>query len=135
LDKAKVLGILGGFIFFIIIILIFILINSDFDTQLISSVEYGVSAHKLIPQIENEHQKEILKAKRHLESHVTDVKYWESPNLTSEDNFAYYTGQYNTQIKSINELENIREQYVRKKISKIEFLDKINDLKPILEST
>ena len=133
MDKPKLLGILGGLIVFFIIILVIVIINSDFDTQLINSVESGTSADKLIPQIENEHRIEILNAKRHLESHVTDVKYWESPNLTSEDNFAYYTWIYNTRVKRINELEIVREQYVQKKISKVDFLDKINDLKTILE--
>ena len=123
MDKPKLLGIIGGLIVFIIIILVIVLLNSDFDTKLISSVEAGVPAEKLIPGIEAEREKEIEAAKKELESHIMDPNYWNKPGVASINDFNYEKSNYKITIKAIYKLEDLRKKYVQRKISKYEFLN------------
>ena len=123
LDKPKSLGIIGGLIVFIIIILVIVLLNSDFDNQLINSVEAGVPAEKLIPGIEAEREKEISNAKKDLESHIMDPNYWSKPGAASIEDFNYEKNNNKIDLNSINKLEYLRKKYVHRKISKYEFLN------------
>ena len=117
------MGIMGGSIVFITIILVIILFNSDFDTQLISSVEAGVPAEKLIPGIEAEREKEILDAKKELSSNIMNPNYWSKPGVASINDFNAEKNNYKISIDSIYELESLRKQYVHRKISKYDFLN------------
>ena len=124
MDKPKLLGIVGGLIVFIIIILVIVLLNADFDNQLINSVEVGVPAEKLIPGIEAEREKEISDTKKNLESHVMDPNYWSKPGIASINDFNFEKSNYIEALNSIYKLETLRKQYVLRKISKYEFLTK-----------
>jgi hypothetical protein len=134
LDKPKILGILGGLIVFILIILVFILIYSDFDQQLILLKETGTPSNELINKIQTESKIEKLQVKNHLMEHVLDENYWSKPSLASPDDFNYYTDIYNKQIETINQCENIRKEFLYNHMPKKEFLTKIKALKLRLES-
>ena len=132
MDKPKLLGVIGGLIAFIIIILVLVLLNSDFDQRLIEQVEAGTPAVKLIPEIEKERSLEEDKAAKHLESHVFNVKYWDGPKSVSNYDFAYYKDIYNSQMYAISQLYDLRIKYVKKEITKFEFQQKIGEIKQIL---
>lgn len=104
----------------------------DFDQKLINEVDSGVPANELIPQIEEEAAKEKLKSKKHLESHVMDMKRWDKFNISPEDDLKYEITFYKEQITIISQYEETRKKFVKKEISKQEFLKQIRDYKVII---
>lgn len=132
MNKGKILGIIGGISLFLIILFIINYGTSDFDQKLINEVEMNTSSQDLIPLIKKETFIEKTNAKRHLESHVMDMKYWSKTNIDPQDDLEYYTQIYEQQIAAISEYEKIRIQYVKKEINKEQFLLKIKELKPKL---
>lgn len=125
LDRGILLGVIGGLIVFISILSFIIYNNSDFDDQLIKKVDNGIPAEKLIPQIDNETEKLKLKAKKRLESYVMDKKYWGTGELASPDDYQRYTLSYENDIKMISEYEKARKKFVKREITKKEFLEEI----------
>ncbi|WJI08653.1 hypothetical protein FGU46_00375 [Methanobacterium sp. CWC-01] len=128
MNKSIWIGAVGGLCIFIIILWAIFFYNSDFDQELIQSSESGVACEKLIKQIDKESDNQKSLAENHLEGHFTDIKYWNNPNdpekeLTLEIDF------YQQQIKAINNCTELRKKYVRKEISKEEFLAQIKQYK------
>lgn len=113
---------------FFLIILLILNFNSDFDQKLINDFESGVPVNELIARIENETEKERLEAKKCLESHLWDMKYWRQSNLPPEEELKYEIEIYNGQMRSISECDKLRKQFVKREISKEDFLSKIKDL-------
>ncbi len=126
------MGIIGGISLFLIILFIINYVNSDFDQKLINEVEMNTSSQDLIPLIKKETSIEESHAKKHLESHIMDMKYWSKTDIDPQDDLEYYTQIYEQQKEAISEYEKIRIQYVKKEISKEQFLLKIKELKPKL---
>ncbi len=128
MNKSTWVGVIGGLCIFIIILWAIFFYNSDFDQELIQSSESGVPCEKLINQIDKESLNQKLTAENHLQSHFADIKYWNNPNdpekeLTPEIDY------YQQQIKAINNCTELRKKYVRKEISKKEFLAQIQQYK------
>ena len=76
-NKGVIIGVIGGLAIFIIILIFFIYINSDFDRNLINQVDSGVPANKLIPQIDKETEKMKSNAQKRYQSHILDSKEFE----------------------------------------------------------
>jgi len=128
MSKSRWIGAVGGLCIFIIILWAIFFYNSDFDQELIDSSEAGVPCDKLISKIEQESKNQELEAKSHLEGHFADIRYWNASNdpekdLTTDIDF------YEQQIKAIKNCEELRKKYIRKEISKEEFLAQIKDYK------
>ncbi len=114
--------------------MIFIFINPDFDEQLIKEVDSGVPANKMIKQIENESQNQKALALNDLKYHINDMQYWSKPNLASENDFRHYIEAYDTQMRTIEEYEKLRKQYINNEVSKDCFHNKAEILKTRLET-
>jgi len=132
LIKGKWVGAIGGLVVFLIILSVIIYFNSDFDQQLIQDVESGIPAGKLIPKIDNETAKLKVDAKRRLESHVMDMKFWGNGDLASENDYKYYTFVYENEMDMISEYDKVRKRFVKKEISKEKFLQGIKSPKEYL---
>lgn len=74
LNKIWIVAI--GAIFVSIIIMSIIYMNSDFDRSLVQSVKEGKSSSSLIPAINQEQDKEMENAKKHLNSKIYDMANW-----------------------------------------------------------
>jgi hypothetical protein len=134
LDKGKWVGIAGGVIFFLILLFFFVYINSDFDQELINDMDYGTPPSSLITQIEAKSYEEKLTAKKELESHVTSTSYWSKPGLASTDDFNYDKRNYDISITAINKLQELRKEFVEKKISKDEFIMRAPQYKEYIQN-
>lgn len=134
LNKGKFFAIAGGLGVFILIIIFFIYLNSDFDHQLINEVKTGVSSDNITLQIEAESEKEKKVVFKHLESHINDEGYWSKTNKTSKDDFQFHIETYNMQIQTIKNCEKLRKQYINHEISEDYYLEEINFLKARLET-
>ena len=99
--------------------------HSDFNQQLISSVDSGIPADQLLPLIYQEHYKECLNAKSYLESHTMDMSLWGNGDLASDSYYAYYTKNYEQELNYYNKLETMRIKFAERQISKEEFLNKV----------
>jgi hypothetical protein len=133
MQKGHWLGIIGGISFFLVLYF-FLFINPDFDQQLINQVEAGTSSQKLIQEIEKERSLEQDKAAKDLKSHFMYFNYWEGPKSVTNDDLAKHKEIYNSRLNAVSQLYELRMKYIRKEITKDEFSEKINDLKPLLES-
>lgn len=123
MDRGTSIGLAGGISLFLIIILFLMWQNSDFDQSLINSVESGVAPEKLIPAINSEKEKQEVRVKKNLQSHVLDPDYWSQPNVASEKDFNYYKNRYEEQMQSIVEYQDLRIKFVYGNVSKQEFLE------------
>lgn len=123
MDRGTSIGLAGGISLFLIIILFLMWQNSDFDQSLINSVESGVAPEKLIPAINSEREKQEVRVKKNLKSHVLDPVYWSQPNVASEKDFNYYKNRYEEQMQSIVEYQDLRIKFVYGNVSKQEFLE------------
>lgn len=123
MDRGTSIGLAGGISLFLIIILFLMWQNSDFDQSLINSVESGVAPEKLIPAINSEREKQEVRVKKNLQSHVLDPDYWSQPNVASEKDFNYYKNRYEEQMQSIVEYQDLRIKFVYGNVSKQEFLE------------
>jgi hypothetical protein len=127
LDRGMIIGSISGLAIFIVIILIIFLSPSDFDEDLVSSVNSGTPADKLIPQIEKEHDIECSNVKNNLNSRMMGMKEWGNGDLGSDSYYDFYTKKYEEEIHYYNELEALRIQFAQRQISKDEFLSKIEN--------
>ena len=134
MEKGKLVGIIGGICFFLIILLVVFYLNSDFDQQLIDSVNAGTPADKLIPQIENETAKEKLNARKHLDSSMNDMKYWKKSDINPEDDSKLDMNFYEVQMEAITNCSELSKQFVRKQISKEQFLSQLQEYKLIINA-
>lgn len=125
MDRGRLLGVIGGLTVFIIICSFIIYGHSDFNEQLIQQVDNGVSADKLIPQIDEETVKLQINAKRRLESYVMDKKNWGNGELASPRDYQYYIQNYESEMKVISDYDSIRKKFAKREITKKEFLDEI----------
>lgn len=123
MDRGTSIGLAGGISLFLIIILFLMWQNSDFDQSLINSVESGVAPEKLIPAINSEKEKQEVRVKKNLQSHVLDPDYWSQPNVASEKDFNYYKNRYEEQMQSIVEYQDLRIKFIYGNVSKQEFLE------------
>lgn len=123
MDRGTSIGLAGGISLFLIIILFLMWQNSDFDQSLINSVESGVAPEKLIPAINSEREKQEVRVKKNLQSHVLDPDYWSQPNVASEKDFNYYKNRYEEQMQSIVEYQDLRIKFIYGNVSKQEFLE------------
>jgi len=128
MNKSTWIGIVGGLSIFVIILWAIIFYNSDFDQELIQSSEAGVPCEKLINQIDKESLNQKSIAENHLEGHFEDIKYWNDTN-DPEEELKDELFFYQQQIKAINNCTELRKKYVRKEISKEEFLAQIQQYK------
>lgn len=129
---GKLAGVFGGLIFFLVILFLMLYPNSDFDNKLVTMVDSGVSADKLIPMIEKKSINENLKAKKHLEGHIMDKKHWYGYNISPESDLNYEITLYKEQIEAISKLKELRKKYAKREISKEEFQEKIRIYKFII---
>lgn len=129
LERGQLLGIIGGLIVFLVILSFIIYYHSDFDSQLIDQVASNVPAEKLIQQIDNQTQNYQLKAKQRYESNVLSKKNWGNGSLDSPKNYQYYTQGYESDLKMIDKLDNIRKKFANHEINKEEFLKEIKETK------
>ncbi len=127
--KVKWPGIFFGILVFFTILVAINFLNSDFDAHLIQSVEKGVPAEDLIPEIDKETENLRLDAQKRLDSNVMNMKMWGNGNLVSEDDLTYYTQTYETEMKVISDYDKIRKKFAKREISKEEFLQEINNIK------
>ncbi len=122
LDRGVLIGSIGGLIIFLILISYIIYNDSDFDEQLINEINDGEQVNTLLSQIDDETQKMQNNANRRYLSVVMDKKYWGNGDLAKPEDYQYYTKNHENDIKMIKELANIRKQFVRREITKEEFL-------------
>lgn len=113
-----------GVLFFILLFLI-LNTNVDFDHELVNQLDEGVSQAVLMDEIENETRKEELIEKNHLKCHIMDMKYWGDYNCSPENDLKYDIMVYKTSMCRIKEKEELRKKFVRKEISKEQFLKDI----------
>lgn len=116
-NKGLILGIISGMIIFIIALIFIFYTNSDFDEQLIKQVDKGVPADKLMPQIDKETQNMNSKARKHL-SDIINMK------LSKNDSIIYQKN-YEAEIRTISQYDDIRKKFARREINKNEFLKEI----------
>ena len=125
MDKGIIIGSFSGLAIFIVIVLLIIYSHSDFNQQLVSSVESGTPIDQLVPQIYQEHYKECLNAKSRLESQTMDMSLWGNGELAPDSYYAYYTKNYEEEVDYYNKLEDLRIKFAKRQISKEEFLNKV----------
>jgi hypothetical protein len=125
MDRGIMIGSISGLAIFIVLILIIFFNHSDFNQNLISSVAYGTPADQLIPQIEQQHSIECTQAKNNLAARMMSMDQWGNGDLTADSYSDFYTQNYKQEIKYYNDLELLRIKFVKRQISKEEFL---NDL-------
>jgi hypothetical protein len=129
LDKGRILAISCSILIFLILLSFIFYSHSDFDQQLISQVDEGVPAEKLIPQIDKETTELKLKAKKRLESIVMDKKFWGNGTFTPQSDYVDYTENYQKEMELINKYDTTRKAYAKREISKEEFLENITIFK------
>ena len=125
MDKGIIIGPLSGLAIFIIMIMVIFYSHSDFNQNLINSVDSGTPSDQLLPEIYQEHYKECMNAKSYLYSHTMDMNMWGNGDLASDSFYNYYTKNYEQEVDYYNKLEDIRIKYVERQISKEEFLNEI----------
>lgn len=123
-----ILGIAGGVTVFVLVLIVILYTNSDFDQQLINEVDSGVPADKLIPQIDQETEKLKLDAQRRLESHVINT----NSNMKSND-YESYEQTYQNEMKMISEYDDARKKFAERQITKEQFLQEIKTPKELLQ--
>jgi hypothetical protein len=131
MDKGVLLAIIGGLTVFFIVLGLILHTPSDFDQYLIEQVEKGVSADKLIPQIDQETVKLKKKLEGDFASKVAnkDVK---KTNMSRND-YEHYTETYENGLKMISEYDAACKKYVRREITKEQFLLEIKNSKEFIE--
>ncbi|MEN6328840.1 MAG: hypothetical protein ABFC91_00925 [Methanobacteriaceae archaeon] len=129
MDKGRILAISCSILIFLILLSFIFYSHSDFDQQLISQVDEGVPAEKLIPQIDKETAELKLKAKKRLESIVMDKKFWGNGTFTPQSDYVDYTENYQKEMELINNYDTTRKAYAKREISKEEFLENITIFK------
>lgn len=129
MDKGRILAISCSILIFLILLSFIFYSHSDFDQQLISQVDEGVPAEKLIPQIDKETTELKLKAKKRLESIVMDKKFWGNGTFTPQSDYLDYTENYQKEMELINNYDTTRKAYAKREISKEEFLENITIFK------
>jgi len=133
LKKNNWLGIIGGLLVFLFILSYTIYLNSNFDQQLINDVDNGVPANKLLPKIDKETDKDELKIKERINSHIMSTKMWGNGSLAVKDDYSQYELIYYNQVKAVLEHEKVREQFAKREISKEQFLIEIKEYNDDLE--
>ena len=128
MDQAKLIAIICGVGFFLIILVTITYFNSDFDQQLIHGKEIGTKKEVLIHEIKKKSELERLHEEKCLQGHIMDMKYWNKTNLTI-DYLEYDTKIYKRRIHDANECEKVRIQYINEKITKTEYLERIRSIK------
>jgi len=124
LNKGLILGVAGGLTVFIIVLIIIMYVNSDFDQQLINQVDSGVPADKLIPQIDAEAEHLQMNAQKNYESNLINN------NLGGNaSNYDYYTQIHQNELKIISEYENDQKEFAERQITKEQFLHDIQSPK------
>jgi hypothetical protein len=132
LEKGKFLGIIVGIGFFLVIIIFIFFLNSDFDQQLIKQVQSDTPTEMLIAEIKKEAAREKSLARKDLDNHIMDMKYWDHTNTKPENDLEYVVQTYKSHMKTIQKCEEVRIMFVEKKISKEKFLEEITSLKLML---
>lgn len=135
MDRSLLLGIIGGLSVFIIICPIILLLQPDFDEQLIVQVNRGVPAEELILQIDNETFYMQKNAKKRLDSKIMDSKYWGNGDLEDPCNFRAYVDQYESDTEAINGYKKIRVSFAKREITEEEFLNSISSYRYYIESS
>lgn len=125
MDRGILLGSLSGLGIFIVMILVIFYFHSNFDQNLISSVESGTPTDQLLTQIYQENYNECMNAKYYLNSHTMEMNMWGNGELASDSYYNYYTINYNQQVDYYNKLKDIRIKFAERQISKEEFLNSI----------
>jgi hypothetical protein len=124
LNKGLILGVAGGLTVFIIVLIIIMYVNSDFDQHLINQVDSGVPADKLIPQIDAEAEHLQMNAQKNYESNLINN------NLGGNaSNYDYYTQIHQNELKIISEYENDQKEFAERQITKEQFLHDIQSPK------
>ncbi len=102
-------------------LVIFIYPPTDFDQHLIISVDNEVPASLLIPQIEEESAKEKSKTRNNFLSKLMDQKFWFQIDRFNESSIQFSKGVYIRHMKFVSEQEELRKEFVSKKITEEEF--------------
>lgn len=124
MSKGRIMGISVGILSFIILFLI-LNINLDFDHKLVNQLEEGTSKEFLLLEIENQTKKEQLAVKKHLKCHIMDINNWDKCNCDFQNDLKYDILVYKTDMSRIKQKEMIRKKFVKKQITKEQFLDYI----------
>jgi hypothetical protein len=127
LDRGILLAIAGSILVFVIILAVVFYSHSDFDQQLIEQVDSGVPAGKLIPQINQETKKLTINAQKRYQSNVVNKmnENDEHGNLESKNDYKYYQDLYENEMKMISDYDAARKKFVRREITKEQFLQEI----------
>lgn len=121
LSKERILGISVGMLSFLFLF-IFLNFNVDFDHELVNKLEYGTPEELLLLEIEKQTEKEQLVAKKHLKCHIMDIKNWDKCDSDFQNDLKYDILVYKTDISRIKQKEEIRKRFVRRQITKEQFL-------------
>lgn len=124
MDRSLLLGIVGSLSVFIVICSFILLSQPDFDEQLIVQVNRGIPAEELIPQIDKEAYDMRKDAKKQLDSRIMDRKYWGNGDLDDPHNLRSYVNIYEGDLEAINEYRKTRISFVKREITKEEFLNR-----------
>jgi hypothetical protein len=127
LNKGAILGVFSGLIVFIVALVFILLVNSDFDQQLINQVNSGIPSEELIPQIDKETQKMNKNAEKRLASKTVQK------NLVSQMDAQSYVQDYKDEMKIISQYENARKKFAKREITKEQFLNDIRNPKEFME--
>lgn len=131
--NGKFIGVVSGITFFLVLLYLMFFLNADFDQQLIEQVEMGnYSETSLFTEIEKETAYKKALAKKELDSHIMDMKYWDQTNTKPENDLEYVTQTYHAHIETILKCEEVRKKFVKKEISKEQFIEEITSLKHML---
>ena len=136
MDKGLILAITSSTFIFLIILAFIFYSHSDFDQQLIEQVDNGVPAKKLVPQIDQETEKLISKAKSHYGSEVSNNfinKNYEKGNITSRNYYLSYLEEYENEMKMISKYDAARKNFARRKITKEQFIQEIQTPKDYIQ--
>jgi len=133
LNKGAILGIVGGTTFFILILIVILYSQSDFDQQLINQVDRGVPNDKLIPQIDAETAKLKTNALRRYESNILNKNAGQNGNLASKSDYESYIEMYQNELKMISDYDEARKKFAKREITKELFLREIKTPKEYLK--
>jgi len=124
LSKERLLGFSVGMLSFLFLF-IFLNFNVDFDHELVSKLEDGTPKELLLPEIEKQSEKEQLAVKKHFKCHIMDITNWDKYNCDFQNDLKYDILVYKTDMSRIKQKEEIRKKFVKKQITKEQFLDYI----------
>lgn len=134
MDRGILLAIIGSILVFLIILAVIIYSHSDFDQQLIEQVNNGVPADKLIPQIDIETERLKYNTLRSYQSNLANKDFGKGKILSKRD-YELYTEKYESEMKMISEFDAARKKFVRREITKEQFLLEIKNIKEFIEMT